>query len=310
MAIELLEIKGWAKLLKGKTTPKVSEELLQSLWISHNFTWLPLDYYSSDNSSVVVCPQRWATIPSLILDGVEIFYNDPKRRNDSSKKIREWFRMWPQSWNFSAAQMKEYWYNLDQHWFLRDATRERWERLLERWLKTVRDEIVYLFVSNQDTFTKFPHVFTASEKIKLGTNSANISLHIRNNGNDSMRFSPGHHTYYKVAPDQKKNIELDKNIWVNDKMKSKWISGEETIIVPNPWSCKIVIPGTGELQTDFDPQFWLLQLRSEKDQWFVCIEPVINRAEKWHQSAIITKPAEIMKVWFSVTLLSKDNYMK
>jgi hypothetical protein len=37
----------------------------------------------------MVCSERGATLPSLILDDVEIFYNEPERRNDPTKKIRE-----------------------------------------------------------------------------------------------------------------------------------------------------------------------------------------------------------------------------
>jgi len=84
---------------------------------SKNF---PLERCVSWESSFAISPQRWGTISSLILEGVEIFYNDPVKRNDLSQSLREWYFMWPQAGPFSVEENQEYGYQLKQHWFLRD----------------------------------------------------------------------------------------------------------------------------------------------------------------------------------------------
>ncbi len=297
MAIEFLEIKEWTRLFEKKTTSKISQALLQSLGVWCQYNWVYMEYYTSGNSSAVISTMRGASIPSLILNGKEIFYNDHQRRNDFTQKLREWFRMGPQTGNFSKEEMWKLWYDLNQHGFLRD---EIWTRQM------TNNEIIHTFQSSQRNLKQFPHKFTATQKIQLEQDTANIRLEVKNTGEKAMPFAPGHHTYYKVSPSQKKDVLLDNKMWVDDSMKSRWIAGEETLDIENPWSCKINIPGTGELQLDFDEKFKRLRLRSEKDKWFVCIEPVIDNAKRWLQSSILTQPGEILKIWFSIKLLNKD----
>jgi hypothetical protein len=50
---------------------------------------LLLEKHIVGDSSVELSPERGATIPSLVLSGVEIFYNDSDRRNNPSKSLRE-----------------------------------------------------------------------------------------------------------------------------------------------------------------------------------------------------------------------------
>jgi len=191
-------------------------------------------------------------------------------------------------------------YNLKQHWFLRDVKREKQSL-------TTNGTISYLLKSTLETLQKFPHHFNILQMIELGDEDVNISLYVQNKGEHWLSFAPGHHTYYKVDPSQKKNIELDDNMQVTNEMKNKRINGEETIVVPNPGRSKMRIPGTGEIETYYDPKFKDIRLRSEKDKWFVCKEPVVDEAKNRLQSAIIIKQWEIMNVWISIKLLSKDN---
>lgn len=259
---------------------------------------LPLEMYTINTSWIIVCSNRGASLSSLILDDIEIFYNDPEKRNNPNKSIREGFRMGPQAWPFSPEQNTEYGYNLKQHWFLRDSKREK--------KGSTRKTVWHTFETNEDTLQQFPHPFTALQEIELGNKWAHISLNIQNKWKNTMKFAPWHHTYYKVAPDHKKDIRLSENMWVNEEMKSKRISGSETIKILNPWSCQIFIPWTGLLQLSFDSKFKYLRLRSEKDTWFVCIEPVVCLPKERNNSSIDIKPEEIMKIGFTITLLAKD----
>lgn len=273
-----------------------NQEIIETLIIQDNF--LPLENYSLDKSWVSICSNRGCSIPSLILDWVEIFYNNPQIRNDFSKSIREWFWMWPQAWPFTQEQNEQYGYNLKQHWFLRDVQREKKEI---KWNK-----ISHQFKTNQDTLKAFPHNFTTTQEINLWKKWAHISLNIKNNSNETIRFAPWHHTYYKVSPDQKINIKLSDNMWVNAEMKTKRVSWQETIKIKNPISCQVFIPWTGLLQLNFDKRFKDLRLRTEKDKWFICIESVVchpNERETW---SLQINSREKLKIWFTITLLSKD----
>jgi len=272
------------------------KEIVETLITQKNT--LPLEMYTINTSWIIVCSNRGASLSSLILDDTEIFYNDPKKRNNPSKSIREGFRMGPQAWPFSPEQNTEYGYNLKRHWFLRDSKREK--------KGGTGNTVWYTFETNEDTLQQFPYSFTALQEIELGNKWVHISLNIQNKWKSTMKFAPWHHTFYRVAPDQKKDIKLSENMWVNEEMKSKRISGSETIKIPNPWSCQICIPWVGLLQLSFDSKFKHLRLRSEKDTWFVCIEPVVCLPKERKDAAIDIKPEEIMKIGFTITLLTKD----
>lgn len=277
-------------------THEISRKIIETL-ITHDAE-LPLDNYVLDKSWILVCPNRWATLTSLILDGVEIFYSDSDRRNDPTKNVREWFWMWPQAWPFSLEQNAKYWYNLKQHWFLRDSS---WEK---KWIDG--DVISYNLQDNPDTIKQFPHSFFVSQKLELWDKWVRISLEVENKWKNNMKFAPWHHTYYKVSPEDKLNIKLSENMWIDDVMKSKWALWEETIKILNPWSCQIFIPWVGLLLLTFDSKFKYLRLWSEKGKWFVCIEPVVCHPSEWDNSSIVIKPEEILNLWFTITLLSKD----
>jgi hypothetical protein len=49
--------------------------------------------YPKGKSSVSICHERGGTIVSLIINGIEILYNDPERRNNPQIKPRESFMM-------------------------------------------------------------------------------------------------------------------------------------------------------------------------------------------------------------------------
>jgi hypothetical protein len=98
---------------------------------------------------------------------------------------------------------------------------------------------------------------------------------------------------------------------VTNEMKKKRLNKEETIMIPNPWSCKMYFPWMGTVEVKFDPKFGYLLLRGgDKDdnEWYLCIEPITDKASKRLQSAILTKPGDIMNIGYSVKLLSKDSW--
>jgi hypothetical protein len=277
-----------------------NREIIETLITQDNS--LPLENYTLDQSWITICSNRGWTIPSLILDWVEIFYNDPKIRNDFSKSIREWFWMWPQAGPFTQEQNEQYGYNLKQHWFLRDVKRDKKDI---EWNK-----ISYEFKTNKDTLKDFPHNFTTTQEINLWKKWAHIWLIIENESDEEIRFAPWHHTYYKVSPDQKTNIKLSDNMWVNDEMKLKRVSWEDTIKIKNPWSCQVFIPWTWLLQLHFDKKFKDLRLRTEKEKWFVCIEPVVCHPSERENASLNIQPNRSLEIGFTITLLAKDQTIK
>ncbi len=285
----------WDEWWKWKHNWVPSKDLTEILDISQG---LPLDTYSFGHSSLQVSPERWASLPSLILDGVEIFYNDAERRNNPQKNIREGFWMWPQAGPFSQEQLKKYWYNLKQHGFLRDVAREK---------DDTTENIVYDFETNTKSLERFSHSFLVSQEIKLWDKKAEIGLQIQNLSVKDMSFAPWHHTFYKVAPEQKKDILLDPNMQVSEEMKKTWLSWEHAVKIANPGYCEVYIPGIGKLGLTFDSQFRNLWLWTEKDKWFVCIEPVVCHPSEWEEKALVLKYGENTRLQFSIELLEKDS---
>lgn len=291
----------WGKTLN--TIPEIQNKSSDSLytWIdADNKPALPLDTYTFQNSSVTISPARWASIPSLVLDGVEIFYTDAKRRNNPQVAIRESFFMWPQPNEFSDEQQTKYGYQLKKHGFLRDVA---WKHIAS----DRENEFIYEYINNEETLKQYPYPFTARLKIILGKTSARISLEVTNTGSQTMQFAPWHHTYYKVDLDKKDDIHL--SIPLTEQDKTVWLSGEDTIECPNPSSCQAYLPGTGTVQLDIDAAFGAVDLRSELDKWFACIEPVtckIQDRETWSKAI---DPGETLDMWFTVTLVSRENIL-
>ncbi len=282
-------------------TLKKTKEALHNVLIP-NTQILPLDTHVIGDSLVTISPERWATIPSLTIDGVEIFYNDPEKRNTQQESLREGFWMWPQAGPFSQEQNKELWYNLKQHGFLREEKREK--------VKSETKEVSYKFEANQNTLDQFPHPFICYQKIQSNEKWVRISLVVENKGNKEMQFAPGHHTYYKIRPELKKNIIFDKNIPLSEEEKEARGEGRQTIKLENPWSCKVFIPEIGTLLITFDKKFWGLRLRSQKNKWFVCIEPVVCHPNERKELAPHIATGESLEIWFSITLLSKENIIE
>ena len=273
-----------------------SGDALYELILGKNKQELPLDKFTCGASSVIISPKRGASIPSLVLNGIEIFYDDEERRNNPDVNMREWFRMWPYANKFTPEQAKKYGYGSKQHGFLRDVEWKKWA--------CKGNEIVYEFESNEDTFKEFPYRFKAIQKIVLWEKSARISLNIQNIGDKEMPFAPWHHTYYRIDPDKKDAVQLSKNMPLTAQQKEQRQSLlEQTIEMPNPWSCEVDLPWTAKLQLDFDPWFGSVQLRSEKDKWFICIEPINSNPDEWAEKAKNIQPWKSMEMWFTITLI-------
>lgn len=290
---------------------KIVESFKQSAWddLFHtvnniNFVRIeepntfPLETYSIGPSSVTISPDRWATLPSLILDGVEIFYNDSEKRNNLQTSIREWFWMWPQAWPFRLEQKEQYGFWLKQHGFLRDSARTK--------KANTKNEISYQFASNEETLQQFPFPCLITQTVHLEKEKASVMLNVKNTGKETMPFAPGHHTYYEVDPEKKEQITFSDNIHLTPELISQWVSGEKTLHLPNPWSFQMHVPWKGIYQVDFDPNFWEVRFRSEKDAWFVCVEPVVCHPSNRENSAIHIAPNASIDIWFSITLVSKD----
>lgn len=262
-------------------------------------TLLPLTtILGIDNSSVMVSPERWWTIVSLKLRWREIFYDNALARNNQSEALREWFWMGPQAGPLSETIQQGLGSKLKRHWFLRDLP---WQILSSN-----SNSITLGLESNAETMEQFPFVFQAEQLITLvNRDTATISITVHNTGSKPMPFAPWHHTFYKVAPEEKHKVRLtdtEGQEIINPEEKSKRFSGEGTVKIPNTWTLRVFIPWTWHLELNFDEKFGEIRLWTEKDSGFVCIEPVICNPQNWETKAMIINPHESLNLRLSIQL--------
>lgn len=256
----------------------------------------PLLISNYENSSISICKKRWWTCPSLSLNWVNIFYNNPLLREDTTKSIRESFWMWPISWNLSQEDQEKLWFNLQQHWFLRNVERD----LLKNENGIV--ELEYTNNKSKESFKEFPFHFKVKQTIQIYKESAYFNLQITNLDEKVMPFAPWHHTYYQVNPEEKKEIELN-NINISQEDKTVWINWEKTLqILENPWKIEIKIPWKPKYTIEYDKKFKNIWLWSEINKWFVCIEPVVTHGSNFKENALYIKPNETEEIKFHISL--------
>lgn len=277
-----------AKTSQWRVVEKSVEEILAS-----RKPVFKLETSTYENSSVSVCAERGGTISSLILNGEEIFYNDPDLRNNITKNVREWFWMWPVAGNLSQEDQEKITSNLKQHGFLRNVV---WGVIENNNGKIVLE---YENSPEKSTFEQFPYHIKIKQSIEISKSRAYFNLYIQNLDSKMAPFAPWHHTYYQVNPEDKGNLELK---WVNlsEEDRLAWINGDKTIRIKNPWSVWLNIPWKNYRHIEYGKEFGEIWLRSEKDKWFVCIEPVIAHGSEFNQKAIQIEPWETEKVSFEI----------
>lgn len=256
----------------------------------------PLETFTHGISSVSLCLKRWWSISALNLWGNEIFYNDPILRENIDKNYRETFWMWPVAWNLHLELQHQFWWNLQQHGFLRNVERkllssEHWNIVTE-----------YKHTTDSEFFMQYPIPFTVQQSIELLDNKAAISLNIINESDDVLHFAPGNHTYYAVDETDKEDILLAWDISLTQDEFDNWITWTTTVRKPNPWEFLVSFPWKKSVIITFDEIFGEVWFWSEKDKWFVCIEPVITHASDFQNNALSIWPWESQKIWFSIRI--------
>lgn len=279
---------------QDKIKSRTENDIFKALILSKSE--IPLEKADKGDSSVEVCCERWGTIPSLRLNNFDIFYNDPELRNNPEKNIREWFYMWPVAWNLPQATQEELWFNLKQHGFLRNV---KWN-LIENsnWIVIME----YIHNSEQKDFENFPFNFNAKQTIEIDNNSAKFWLELTNLDNKIMPFSPWHHTYYQVNPEQKLDVTLSKNIDLSEEDRVAWLKWEKTVQITNPWTIDIYIPGKPVYNVEYDSNYKTIWLRSEPGKWFICIEPVVTHANQFKESALYIELNETKQLEFTINI--------
>ena len=135
--------------------------------------------------------------------------------------MRESTRMFPQLGELPLPLQQEYGYDLPRHGFARELS----------WLfaQTAENQIQLATHTTHETQVQYPHDCTLEQFVTLDGVSCQLQLIVYNTDSKPLLCAPGHHTYYRVPVDQKKNITLSDNYEFTPEMIAVRLSGEDTI---------------------------------------------------------------------------------
>jgi hypothetical protein len=246
------------------------------------------------NSSVTVFSDRWGLITSLILEWVELLYQDMYDETllDESKSVRWGIPyMFPNAWPLTEKEEEKSWFKLIQHWKWRIS---KWEEI------KVSESWRYLQKYSLKYSDDFPYELAVENNIELRDNNFITTHVIKNNWEKKAPISTWFHPYFRVPKWKKEYIEWNFTWWEKIKDDLSIWGNDWTITVENIWTpLEVYIPWIWtliiEVSQDYK-KFWIWSL-PWKD--FICIEPVMG--DEW---AIVNSPV-LIKVWEENT-----NYMK
>lgn len=246
------------------------------------------------NSEVIIFPERGGHIVSIVIDWVEILYQDMYNETlfDLSKSIRWWIPyMFPNAWKLTEEQNQKLWTNLPQHWIWRIS---KWEilKIKENW------KISQKFEFKWDD--RFPYIWEIINNIEIINSWVKITHEIINTWEKTFPISTWLHPYFRVPEWKKDEIKWKFDWWEEVKKQIDSWANDKPISFDNPWTpLKVFISGLWELTIEVSTDYKKFWVRSIPWKDFVCIEPVMN--DVWW---IVDKPVEI-KQWEK-----NINYMK
>ncbi|USN54919.1 MAG: hypothetical protein H6765_10815 [Candidatus Peribacteria bacterium] len=205
--------------------------------IQVNASHLGIETHAAENVLATMCPNRGGTMPGLKIGEKDIFYQDPEKRADLRKSVRESFWMFPVAGKLPPELQQQRETQLAQHGFGRDMkwTIDPAECGENYW--------TYTLAATPETLSQFPYQFRAKQTITMHHDQIVLGLEVENLDDKPMPVSPGHHTYYKVAANLKQDIQLDPALRVDPEDKQKWIEGTTTLRLKNPnHPVRIAIP--------------------------------------------------------------------
>jgi len=276
-------IKQWEKTEKGSMARETAifKELASEEYEREvNYNWI--DRIWDEDNYIEICPARGWVISKLVLDGTEIFYNNPERMIDIQQSPRWSFAMFPQAGPLDKEWQEESWFALRQHGFMRDEA--LWQPVIEE------NAVRYPFTSNELTKEEFPFDFFMVMNVEISWSEATIRYEVTNNDTKPMPIAPGYHTYFAVDSEEKDNITFD----FKGGKELEWTSEtwNTTKKFDHPWwRMRMNVPWKWSIYMDVDSEvFNRVRLRSELGEWkdFFCLEPTV-----WWKNGLLNAPIMI-----------------
>jgi len=241
--------------------------------------------------------ERGGIVTSLKLNGVEILYLDQETFSNKEVSVRGGIPiLFPNAGPIPEEIKTEDYTNLKQHGFARDM---KWSS------ENTENGFAESLVSNENTKSVYPHDFKLTLRGVLEEDdSFTLTKNIQNlNENQDMPVSSGLHPYFKVANEQKQNIEF--NFTGGEFIKEnieKWANGK-AVSIDNPNEpLEISIPNLGTLILTVDEEYKKIWVWSMPDKDFICIEPVMHDKGGIITEPTIIKPKESLIVSFNIKL--------
>lgn len=264
-----------------------------------NFQDMNSQYLFERNNNMLLYPDRWGIVSSIVLDDIELLFQwelDDTLGN-AKKNVRWGIPIlfpwaWALDWN-------------DQHGFVRNM----WFKILSK----SSQKIELVLSSNNETKKTFPFDFKLVIIHEVSNTSYRITQIVENTWENSMPISSWLHPYFDIPNENKddaKIIDKDGNDieLAND---GDWKNGRFQIFnAPEGWVF-LEIPGTWTIIIETSEDYKIFWIWSQKWKSFVCVEPVMwnpwsiwNISWKWELSApIVVQPWESNESYMELSLL-------
>jgi galactose mutarotase-like enzyme len=164
---------------------------------------------------------------------------------------------------------------MKQHGFARNS--DQWKSMVSADGRTLTDSL------ETEATEQYPHASTLTLSAELSeSGSVVLTQTAENRGTEPMPVAMGLHPYFKVAPEQKKNIRFAFAGGEHAEQEAAtWMEGG-TLSLDNPAvdnpnaTLEVVLPGVGTLTLLVSPVYKKIWLWSLAGQDFICIEPVMR----------------------------------
>lgn len=236
-----------------------------------------------DNISTTIFSERWWIITSLIIDNIELLYQEMLDETllDLSKSVKWGIPfMFPNAWPLTLEEKTKSWFDLPQHWFWR----------INKWKENIiQEDWKYSQSFNLKNSDNFPFDLNAENIIEINNNVFKTTHIIKNIWENKAPISIWLHPYFRVPNWKKEDIKWDFDWWEQIKSQVNIWWNDGTISFDNPWNpFEISIPELWTLVLEASKDYKKFWVRSLPWKDFVCIEPV-----EWEEWAILNSPVLI-----------------
>jgi len=244
-------------------------------------------------TAVSVLPARGSLVATLSVRGVEFLFLDPATLASAHAPVRGGIPiLFPIAGELVNHTFLPFNTTMRRHGFGRDKT---WQLIecADTFLSTRLD-------ADEDTRRQYPFVFAVTQTVRALGSGISIEIAIENHDEKILPVAPGWHPYF-VCPSAAKAAVLAQVLGID----AAGLHGASAIDinVPAPQHRRVtfVIESVGRISIHFCEALRTMQIWTQPNKDFVCVEPVLGPANTINTpSAATVEPGDRRVFWMHI----------